>query len=57
MQIKELKDEEMKQVAGGNTLPQIVNLVTKGVEALYNLGYELGSGLRRLIENNYCPLD
>ena len=54
--IREIKEEEMKTISGGNFESPVINAITNTLEFIYNLGKELGSGIRRLIDNNYCPM-
>ncbi len=57
MQVKELTENEMLKINGGTIGSQIINAVVKAIETIYNLGRELGSGIRRISGGKYCPLD
>ncbi len=57
MQLKELPDSEIKRIYGGDINSPIINALNKSVEIIYNLGVELGSGLRRLFTGDYCPIN
>lgn len=51
----ELKQEQLKQIEGGGITSAMINAISKGVNTLYELGRQLGSSLRRIISNSYCP--
>ena len=56
--MKELEIEKMDRISGGNTSitgPIISGLVSI-IKVLKDAGYALGSGIRRISENNLCPL-
>ena len=55
MKLDELKVNEMKKIVGGNYSSQVINAITNVIEFIYNLGRELGSGIRRLVSDEYCP--
>ena len=52
-----LNKKEMKNVTGGGISYSLINAVTKAVTALYELGKNTGSAIRRVIKNAYCPLN
>lgn len=54
MQIKELREIEMEGIVGGAITSSFINAVTKAVSAIYNLGKETGSTIRRLTSGKYC---
>ena len=55
MKLDELKVNEMKKIVGGNYSSPVINAITNVIEFIYNLGRELGSGIRRLVSDEYCP--
>ena len=57
MRLKELNDNEMKKINGGDIGSTLINAISNAFETLYNLGVELGSGIRRIFNNSYCNLD
>ena len=57
--MKKIEVTELDEICGGNvsiTGPIITGLVSI-IKILKDAGYALGSGLRRIGENNLCPLD
>lgn len=51
--------ENMDTIYGGNTTitgPIITGLVSI-IKILKDAGYSIGSGIRRISENNLCPLE
>ncbi len=57
MKIKELNNNEMSQVSGGSIGSSILNAVNNIVTGIYELGRQLGSGVRRLITGEYCRVN
>lgn len=57
MKIKEIKDNEMKNISGGDIGSTLINAFNNLAETIFNLGKEFGSSVRRLFEKNYCSLD
>ena len=53
----ELKELEMEQINGGAITSQFINAITKAVNAIYDLGKETGSTIRRLVSGKYCPVN
>ena len=56
MNKKELKQEEMLSIHGGSIASPLINAITKAVGAIYDLGRQTGSSIRRLVSGKYCPL-
>ena len=56
--MEKLKTEELEKISGGNTTLSgpIINAVVNVINVLKDAGYSLGSGIRRIAENNLCPL-
>lgn len=57
--MKELKEDKLDSIKGGNTTVTgpIINALVNVIEALKNAGFSLGSGIRRISEDNLCPLE
>ncbi|MBR2828908.1 MAG: hypothetical protein IKE70_06735 [Bacilli bacterium] len=54
-----LEEEKLEEIKGGNTDPisgPIINAVVAVINVLKGAGYSLGSGIRRIADNNLCPL-
>ena len=54
--MKHINEEHLDRIKGGNISGPIINAVVSVIEALKNAGYSLGSGIRRIAEDNLCPL-
>lgn len=56
--MKALKEEKMDNIKGGDATitGTIINAIVNVIEALKNAGYSLGSGIRRISEDELCPL-
>lgn len=55
-----IKDKELEEITGGqieSVTGPIINAVVNVVKILQDAGYNLGSGIRRIFENNMCPLE
>ena len=53
-----IKDEELNDICGGTSISgTIINSIINVIELLRDAGYSLGSGIRRIGENNLCSLD
>jgi len=57
--MKEIKKEDLDIISGGNVSISgpIINAVVNVIKVLKDAGYQLGSGIRRISENNLCPLE
>ena len=57
--MKLVEDEELVKINGGaDTITgTVINAVVNLIKMLQEAGYALGSGIRRLSENNICPLE
>lgn len=57
--MKEIKKEDLNIISGGNVSVSgpVINAVVNVIKVLKDAGYQLGSGIRRISENNLCPLD
>ena len=55
--MNELEVKELTSITGGETVTgTLVDAVTTGIKALFDIGKSLGSSIRRLSTNNICPL-
>ena len=57
--MKKIEEESLDKICGGTTTISgpIINAVVNVIRVLKEAGYSLGSGIRRISENNLCPLD
>lgn len=57
--MKKIENENLDKICGGTTTISgpIINAVVNVIRVLKEAGYSLGSGIRRISENNICPLD
>ena len=56
--MKKIENEKLDEIKGGETLTgPIINGIVSIIKILYDAGYALGSGIRRISENDLCPLD
>jgi len=51
--MKELNKKELNNIVGGVS-GAIITSVTKAINALYDLGRNLGSTIRRIISKRFC---
>lgn len=51
-----LKKEELISINGGSISYSLINAVTKALTSLYDFGRGVGSTLRRIRNNSYCPM-
>ena len=54
--MKSIKENQLDKIKGGNISGPIINAVVSVIEVIKNAGYSLGSGIRRIAEDNLCPL-
>jgi len=55
--MKKIKESELEHIVGGTSLTaSIINALVNVIKALKEAGYSIGSGIRRIGENNMCPL-
>ena len=54
-----IKEEKLDQIKGGDATISgpIINAIVSIINVLRDAGYSLGSGIRRLAENDLCPLE
>lgn len=57
--MKMINSNELDTIKGGNTsiTGPIINAIVNVIKVLQDAGFELGSGIRRISENNLCPLE
>ena len=57
--MKEIKKEDLNIISGGNLSVSgpVINAVVNVIKVLKDAGYQLGSGIRRIRENNLCRID
>lgn len=57
--MKEIKEENLNNIYGGNTSISgtVINAILNVIKEIKSAGYSLGSGIRRISENNLCPLE
>jgi hypothetical protein len=57
--MKEINKEQLNNLYGGATsiTGQVLNAVVNVYKILKDAGYSMGSGIRRISEDNLCPLE
>ena len=57
--VKKINDDMLDNIVGGSSTISgtILNAFTNIIKILYEAGEGVGSAIRRLSENNLCPLD
>jgi len=57
--MKKIEDERLDTITGGNTTVTgpIINAFVSVIKVIQEAGQALGSGIRRISENNLCPLE
>ena len=56
--MREISTNDLTQIKGGTTVTAtIINAFVNVIKVLKDAGYSLGSGIRRISENNICPLE
>ena len=53
-----IKEKDLDFITGGtNTLSgTIISAITGIIKMVKEAGYDIGSGIRRFVQNEYCPL-
>ena len=54
--MKNITEEQLNEISGGAVSGPIINAFVNVIKLLRDAGYNLGSGIRRISENNLCPL-
>lgn len=53
-----LNDNELDSIYGGATISgTVINAFTNIIKVLFDAGHSVGSAIRRISENNLCPLE
>ncbi len=58
--MKKVEDRKLDEIFGGDSsyvTGPIINAIVAVVKLIRDAGYDLGSGFRRMIEGEVCPLD
>lgn len=56
--MREIEEKKLEQINGGTTVTAtMVNAIMNVIKIIKETGYSLGSGIRRISENNICPLE
>lgn len=55
--LKEIDDNTLESLVGGseNISSTVINALTNVIKFIYEVGTGLGSGVRRIIDNDMCP--
>lgn len=54
-----IKEQELDLIKGGTVgslSGTIINAISGIIKMVREAGYDIGSGIRRIIQNDYCPL-
>ena len=56
--MRNIKDKELEKISGGDSYVTgpIINAVVNIIKLIQEAGYNLGSGFRRMAEDEICPL-
>lgn len=56
--MRKLNENKLDNIKGGNTTISgpIINAFVNVIELIKNAGFSLGSGIRRISEDELCPL-
>lgn len=55
--MEKIEDKELERIYGGEAISgPIISAITSIIKIIKEAGYDLGSGIRRLAEDNVCPL-
>ena len=52
----ELEEYDLIKVSGGAFTSSLLNAITKAAIAVYSFGQIIGSNIRRIKTNSYCPV-
>lgn len=56
--MKEITTNNLAEIKGGTTVSAtVINAVVNVIKVIKETGYSLGSGIRRISENDICPLE
>ena len=54
-----IKEKELDIIKGGNITTvsgTVISALSNIIKMIREAGYDIGSGIRRIIKNDYCPL-
>ena len=51
-----LSNEELLQIKGGTIAANFLNSVSRLIEGIYKIGYNLGSTIRRVVSGTVCKI-
>ena len=55
--MKKINDVELNNISGGDSITgPVINAIVSVLNLIQEAGYNLGSGMRRIIEGERCPL-
>ena len=54
--MKELNNNELVAIVGGSITGTLINAGVSAAKFIYSIGQAFGSSLRRIGNNNLCPL-
>lgn len=55
--MRELNSEKLMEISGGSISGPVINALVNIINVIKEAGYSIGSGLRRICENQLCPLE
>ena len=55
--VTKINEEELERISGGTSITgTLVNALTDIIKVLYDAGHAVGSSIRRIKEDNLCPI-
>lgn len=54
--MRRLTDDELLSITGGAFSASMLGYIVRGIDSFMDIGRSLGSALRRMKEDNLCPL-
>lgn len=55
--MEELKENELNKIYGGESITgSVLNALVNIMKLVHDAGYEIGSGVRRIADDEVCPL-
>ncbi len=52
----ELNDNDLVKIVGGVITSSLINAITKAASSIYYFGQVIGTNIRRIRTNSYCPV-
>lgn len=49
-----LNNQELNEINGGSISATLLNAISRAVTTIYDIGYAIGSSIRRLVSGNVC---